>query len=182
MLSKDPSESKTADLERLTEKLNNLPVALTLADTQQADMPLVLANKAFCDLTGYRPPEIIGRNCRFLQDDLENTNAREEVHLCIDGLKSGQVVFRNKTKFGDTFDNLLFLQPLFDKSGQVSFFLGSQFFLERSVTERTVELHLREIDKAVAAAIQTNAHLRAEQRRMLSDAAYAVARAWVTMN
>ena len=42
-------------------------------------MPLVVANGAFLDLSGYARDEVLGRNCRFLQDDLENEEARAEV-------------------------------------------------------------------------------------------------------
>jgi PAS domain-containing protein len=33
------------------------------------DNPVAFANKAFCELTGYAPEHIIGRNCRFLQGE-----------------------------------------------------------------------------------------------------------------
>lgn len=44
-----------------------MPMVIT--DPRRDDNPIVFANKAFQDLTGYERDEIIGQNCRFLQDD-----------------------------------------------------------------------------------------------------------------
>ena len=144
MIDKDSSEGKAPgeggdDLGRLRELFEKSPVALTLADARLPDMPLVVANAAFLDLTGYDRDEVMGRNCRFLQADLPNDDARTEVHAVIARGGQGQIVFRNRTKSGEDFDNLLFLQGLDDRSGTPRYFLGSQFLLERSVTERRIE-------------------------------------------
>ena len=42
-----------------------MPMVIT--DPRRDDNPIVFANKAFQDLTGYERDEIIGQNCRFLQ-------------------------------------------------------------------------------------------------------------------
>lgn len=31
---------------------------------RETDMPIVYASESFLDMTGYKPEEIIGRNCR----------------------------------------------------------------------------------------------------------------------
>ncbi|MFC7551501.1 PAS domain-containing protein [Pseudoroseomonas wenyumeiae] len=46
-------------------EMTRMPMILT--DPNQPDNPVVFANRAFQDLTGYRQEEIVGRNCRFLQ-------------------------------------------------------------------------------------------------------------------
>ena len=38
---------------------------MVVADARQPEYPIVLANQAFLDLTGYAADEIVGRNCRF---------------------------------------------------------------------------------------------------------------------
>jgi PAS domain-containing protein len=42
---------------------------MVITDARQADNPIVPANKAFLDLTGYEAYKIFGRNCRFMQGD-----------------------------------------------------------------------------------------------------------------
>lgn len=166
---------------RLSEMFDRSPVALTLADARAEDLPLVVANRGFLELTSYAQNEVLGRNCRFLQADLANEEARAEVRACIREGGLRQVVFHNRRKTGEAFENLLFLQPLVARDGHVDFFLGSQFVLDRSVTERRIDRHMREIDVAVAQVVEAHERLRAEQRRMLNNAAYAVANAWLAL-
>lgn len=40
---------------------------MVVSDARQPDYPIILANQAFLNETGYPPEEVIGRNCRFLQ-------------------------------------------------------------------------------------------------------------------
>src|SRR4028118_516570 len=42
-----------------------MPMLVT--DPGQPDNPIILANQAFLDLSGYTSEEVVGRNCRFLQ-------------------------------------------------------------------------------------------------------------------
>lgn len=46
-------------------QMTRMPMILT--DPREDDNPIVFANQAFLDLTGYEESEVIGRNCRFLQ-------------------------------------------------------------------------------------------------------------------
>uniref|UniRef100_A0A1Y1K066 PAS domain-containing protein n=2 Tax=Photinus pyralis TaxID=7054 RepID=A0A1Y1K066_PHOPY len=42
-------------------------VALVLCNLEEPDDPIVYVSDAFCALTGYTQAEVIGKNCRFLQ-------------------------------------------------------------------------------------------------------------------
>ena len=180
-MGKASKDGKRDALERMTEMFDRSPVALTLADLRQGDQPLVIANRAFCALTGYARDEVLGRNCRFLQADLANGPARAEVHGCIAQGGTLQVVFHNRRKDGEAFENLLFLQCLVEADGSVGYALGSQFLLEPDVTEGRIDRHLSEFDAAVDAAVSVHENLRSAQRRMLADAAHSVATAWLTL-
>lgn len=181
MIDNDDTESKGPGLTRLRELFDRSPVALTLADTSQDDAPLILANSAFLDLTGYREHEVIGRNCRFLQSDLENAEQRAEVREVMRRQGQGQVVFRNRRKNGEPFDNMLFLQALVERDRGTRYFLGSQFLLDRRTTESQIDRHMHQLDVAVARAVESTASLHAEQRRMVAQAAHAVATAWLAL-
>src|SRR5690242_6824945 len=40
---------------------------MVISDPRRPDNPIVYANDAFLDLTGYAHDDVVGRNCRFLQ-------------------------------------------------------------------------------------------------------------------
>ena len=85
-----------------------MPMVVT--NPREEDNPIVLANKAFLDLTGYTAEEIIGRNCRFLgQDDAAALANEREVNVEI----------LNYRKSGSTFWNRLRLSPVHGDDGKL---------------------------------------------------------------
>ncbi len=44
-------------------------MAMIVTDPAQADDPIIFANNAFLELSGYEREEVLGRNCRFLQGE-----------------------------------------------------------------------------------------------------------------
>lgn len=100
---------------------------VTLADPDQEDMPIVYANKAFEQMTGYSQDEVIGRNCRFLQGDDRNQEARNQLTEAIKEKKEQVVTLRNYKKNGELFYNRLKITPLFDRKGRIIYFLGVQY-------------------------------------------------------
>ena len=100
---------------------------VTLADPDLEDIPIVYANKAFEKMTGYSQQEIIGRNCRFLQGDDRDQEARYQL---VDAIRNNQpieVTLRNYKKTGELFYNRLKLIPLFSNKGKIIYFLGVQY-------------------------------------------------------
>ena len=51
----------------LSKILDSCVNGVTLADPDLPDMPIVYANKAFANMSGYSQEEVVGKNCRFLQ-------------------------------------------------------------------------------------------------------------------
>ena len=64
-----PAPHLTADwIDRLAlQALQSVDAAVTIVDVLAPDQPLVFVNTAFCRLTGYDEPAVLGRNCRLLQ-------------------------------------------------------------------------------------------------------------------
>ncbi|MEN0088662.1 MAG: PAS domain-containing protein [Pseudomonadota bacterium] len=48
-----------------THAMAQTQVAICISDPNAEDCPIVFANQAFCDLTGYDRSQVIGRNCGF---------------------------------------------------------------------------------------------------------------------
>src|SRR3712207_2592841 len=59
-------------------------MSMALTDPNQPDNPIVFANRAFQDLTGYAQEEIVGRNCRFLQGAQTDRQAIQEIHGAVE--------------------------------------------------------------------------------------------------
>jgi PAS domain S-box-containing protein len=100
---------------------------VTLADPDLEDLPLVYANKAFEDITGYTQEETIGRNCRFLQGSDRDQAEVSKLREAIKNKQPVEVTLRNYRKNGELFYNHLKMMPLFDSKGNLLYFLGVQY-------------------------------------------------------
>jgi PAS domain S-box-containing protein len=106
---------------------------ITLADPDLEDAPIVYANKAFERLTGYGQAEIIGRNCRFLQGDDRDQDARYQIAEAIKNHQVVEVTIRNYKKDGTLFHNHLKIIPLFDIKQRLIYYLGVQYDITSQV-------------------------------------------------
>ncbi len=111
----------------LTIILDECVNGVTLADPDIEGMPIVYVNKAFEDMTGYTPEDIVGKNCRFLQGEDREQPARYKLAEAINKREAATVTLRNYKKTGELFYNQLKITPLFDQSGNLLYFLGVQF-------------------------------------------------------
>lgn len=111
-------------------------IALALADVSD-DNPLLLVNERFRVLTGYTDEEVIGRNCRLLQRDAENRQARAKIRTFLEAGRQASVrtPIVNFRKDGQPFVNLLYMSKLKSLSGEVRFLFASQFDVSRSQPE-----------------------------------------------
>ena len=99
---------------------------IVIADFQAPDMPIIYANPAFFELTGYSEDEIIGINCRFLQGDLTEQKGLTQLRAAIKKKEECQVVIRNFKKDGTPFWNELSVSPILNAQEEVTHFIGIQ--------------------------------------------------------
>ena len=111
-------------------------IALALASVE-ADNPLLLVNAPFHRLTGYADTDVVGRNCRVLQRDADNREARAKIHAFLeqDRIDAVRTTIVNFRKDGRPFVNLLYMSKLKALSGEVRFLFASQFDISRSQPE-----------------------------------------------
>jgi diguanylate cyclase (GGDEF)-like protein/PAS domain S-box-containing protein len=92
----------------------------------QGDFPMIYANPAIEQMTGYCQEELLGRNCRFLQN-----NDREQPALAIirNALEKGQpcsAELRNYKKNGQLFWVRISISPVYNDAGVLTHFIGIQ--------------------------------------------------------
>jgi len=101
-------------------------IAYVVSNPRMADNPLVVANEAFCALTGYDEGEVVGRNCRFLSGAATEPWLTDRIRDGVRGRRPVLVDILNYKKNGTPFRNAVLVTPLFDEDGELEWFLGSQ--------------------------------------------------------
>ena len=98
--------------------------AILIVDAQASDLPVVHVNRAFERISGYRPDEVIGRNCRFLQRDDRDQPDVDRLRQAIAAGTEASVLLRNYRKDGTLFWNDIRISPLHNDEGVVTHFVG----------------------------------------------------------
>lgn len=113
------------------------PVALALAEPD-GDNHLILVNRRFVELTGYTQAELVGHNCRVLQRDADDAEARAKLRAFLrdDAAPNVRTPILNFKKDGSPFVNLLYMSRLRALTGETRFIFASQFDVSRAQPER----------------------------------------------
>jgi PAS domain S-box-containing protein len=123
---------------------------MVVADALRPDWPIVLANQAFLDLTGFKAHEVLGRNCRFMQGEGTSPDAVRRLHEGMAREETVDVELLNYRKDGTTFWNAVHMSPVRDHDGRLRYYFGSQWDVSerhRADGLRAAELRLlREVD------------------------------------
>ncbi len=113
----------------------NLKLALVVAsvsdgvlitDPNQPDNPVIYANPAFSQITGYSTEEIIGRNCRFLQGPGTDKKVVNKIKRAVVKRQAIQATLLNYRKNGQPFWNEVKISPVFSEQGDLLYFVGIQ--------------------------------------------------------
>lgn len=107
-------------------------VVITESGCGGSDRPIIYVNPAFEALTGYKSSEIIGRDCRFLN---QSNHEQEGLVMLRDSLRQSKycrVVLHNQKKDGEPFWNELSVSPVLDENNNATHFIG----IQKDVTER----------------------------------------------
>ncbi len=100
--------------------------SIILTDGTQPNNPIVFVNDAFTNITGYSQEEAIGRNCRFLQGPGTDQGVVAEIREALANGRSIRREVLNYRKNGEAFWNDLTIDPVRDKAGKVTSFIGIQ--------------------------------------------------------
>ena len=126
-------------------QMTRMPMIIT--DPRQQDNPIVFANKAFLDLTGYEEEEIFGRNCRFLQGPDTDPSDVRELREAVATREAISLELLNYRRDGSPFWNAVFIAPVYDEDGELIYFFASQLDVTR---RRASEQAFRQAQKMEA--------------------------------
>ena len=161
----------TPDLsEALTGYIRGARIPLALGSLDLPDEPLVEVNQAFCTLTGYAREDVLGRNCRFLQQDtekLEKVRAEMRAFLENPEAEAGRFEVPNVRADGTPFMNLVFMSRLKSRSGPGSLIFASQFDLKIADGANK----FKDYDKQLGQSIDDMADLSANYGLMMRQSA-----------
>lgn len=149
---------------------------IIIVDAQLPNLPIIYCNTAFSRMTGYRQSEVLGRNCRFLQNDDRDQEEIKTLAIAIQEGKSCRVVLRNYRKDGTLFWNELIIAPLYDEKQRLTHFIGVQNDVtEIQKTKRQLEVYAEKLELKVAERtkeIEATVQRLVENNLILQDQIY----------
>ena len=101
------SASKALSTDRT--RYQGLGDCFCLTDPNKADNPIVFASDGFVSVTGYSRPEVVPRNCRFLQGNYTDRTATKRLKASIEAREETVELLLNYKKTGEPFWNLLYV-------------------------------------------------------------------------
>lgn len=102
------------------------PFPVTVAEVSGEDEALVYINRAFTELTGYEPEDILGKSCRILQGNDTFQEGRGLIKFAVMQGIAGQSEFVNYRKDGTAFWNFVRVMPLKTRCTTERYMLGLQ--------------------------------------------------------
>ncbi|KAL8974494.1 MAG: hypothetical protein Q9197_001256 [Variospora fuerteventurae] len=129
------SASKALATDR--QRYQGLGDCFCLTDPAKADNPIVYASDGFVGVTGYSRAEIVPRNCRFLQGSYTDKSATRRLKASIEAKEETVELLLNYKKNGEPFWNLLYVAPLFDAKGRLSYYIGGQVNCSTTIRSNT---------------------------------------------
>lgn len=115
---------------------------VVITDPRSFDNPIIFVNKAFSLITGYSAEEVLGKNCRFLNHNIEDLQQAEsllQLKQAITKQIPCRTLLKNRKKDGTFFWNELTMSPLFDEEKKIIHFIGIQRDISR---EKEIEEEL----------------------------------------
>ena len=138
-ISDELASTGVRDFDLRERALQSTSEGIVVADALAPDVPVIYANRAFEQLTGYSAAEVLGRNCRFLQGEGTDPVQVEIVRTALREQHACRVELLNYRKDGRPFWNELSIAPVRDGMGVVTHFVGVQKDItDQKYTERAL--------------------------------------------
>jgi PAS domain S-box-containing protein len=109
--------------------------SIVITEAEPIDEPgprIIYVNEAFCRMTGYNSPEVLGKTPRLLQGKKTNRSALDKIRIALSQWQSITVEVINYRKDGSEFWVEVSILPIADKKGNYTHWIGVQ----RDITQR----------------------------------------------
>ncbi|MDI7925106.1 PAS domain S-box protein [Rhizobiaceae bacterium n36] len=119
-------QAAEADVENFRQALGPFVVAaettrmaMVFTDAKQPDNPIIFANRAFLDLTGYGRDEVLGQGFNFLMARGSDADALARIERAFAGAVQGGSEIFYRRKDGSEFWSAIQISPVYDQSGDI---------------------------------------------------------------
>ncbi len=120
----------TVDLSRrnafLAGVIDKSAISVSVADLRKPGTPLLYVNDAFTALSGYSREEVLGKNCRFLSAEDEDSDIRTALKRAVSEAAVGEFELKNRRRNGEIFWNRLSLYPIDGEDGAPRYLVATQ--------------------------------------------------------
>ena len=96
------------------------------------DHPIIYANRAFCEMSGFKEEEVLGQNGRFMHGTKTDKQVVQEIRKCMEAKKAGIFEIINYRKDGSPFWNEITIQPIIINDTGFTFTI----MLQRDISDR----------------------------------------------
>ena len=117
------------ELQKLSMAVEQSPASVVIVDTKGN---IEYVNPQFCNLTGYMPEEVLGKNPRILQSGETSEEVYKDLWTTITNGGQWRGVFRNKKKNGDYFWESATISPIRAQDGTITHYIA----VKEDITER----------------------------------------------
>lgn len=117
------SEDKVRLMQYAMDSCKNGIVITGLAASDHA---IIYANRAFLKMSGYTLEELLGKNCRILQQDDREQDELENFRHALTHSEDGYSIVRNYRKDGSMFWSEVYISPVRNNLNRITHFLGIQ--------------------------------------------------------
>lgn len=153
----DKEQDKLSRLRVLQQVIDQIPTSIVLTDSRGA---IEYVNPSFCDITGYTPPEVLGKNPRVLKDPGRPSSDYRELWKTITSGKSWRGEFRNRRKDGSFYWEDALIAPVKNTAGKIVNYIAiKENSSPRKQLEERVWLQARAMDDSTNAIVITDAVL-----------------------
>lgn len=114
-------EEKLYLMQHAIDSSSNGIVITGLADT---DYAIIYANEAFLRITGYAMQELLGHNCRIMQNGDGDQAGVTELRAALQSNRDAHAILRNYRKDGSLFWNEIYISPIRDQQDRITHYVG----------------------------------------------------------